>query len=540
MSTRALALTIASLLCTASVPADDGVLRDGTSMAGTLGHRDSKFTFGTADADRPIDSIEFVRFKPKSPFVRPAPLWHRVQLSNGELFLGEILKLDDKHLHVRTAWANAVRIPRATIDRVGPGPGGRPVFLDIFDGELTAWAKSGQPKVESGQLLLAAGDAVEVGLKSPVTAGRVCLTFQPFKSKSRIVMLELGFVRDGTPASVAIELIGPGPHFAVTPGVAHKIEREGTVRQVVAVFDRERLVLLVDDLVLWSQDVGPGVLKSVKLIASGEGDEMARIEDIAVLESDYTPRPRPWADLTRDAVRSADGDETFGTLTAAGPTSLRFEIKGTPAFLSWPAAYEFAFRRGPVAEATTTGEHVRVRVRSADGARDVLDGSVKSFDATMLVLTHAVLGELAIPRDRLEEIRLRFYGRRVSVESSPHHLGKKPAFGYAVPKPEGMMLTRAVKVDAVPHTGSVVIEAAGVDRTGSPAEVWFNGKRLGDLNRLADRAGLEVKAYALPVPSEAWERGENAIEIRLLPAVATGRVNGIDVRAVRLELYDAR
>ena len=79
-----------------------------------------------------------------------------------------------------------------------------------------------------------------------------------------------------------------------------------------------------------------------------------------------------------------------------------------------------------------------------------------------------------------------------------------------------------------------------MDRTGSPAEVWFNGKRLGDLNRLADRAGLEVKAYALPVPSEAWERGENAIEIRLLPAVATGRVNGIDVRAVRLELYDAR
>ena len=55
----------------------------------------------------------------------------------------------------------------------------------------------------------------------------------------------------------------------------------------------------------------------------------------------------------------------------------------------------------------------------------------------------------------------------------------------------------------------------------------------------ADRAGPEVRTYRLPVAAGAFRRGDNEVEVRLRPA-ATGKVSGVDVRAVRLELADPR
>jgi hypothetical protein len=257
-----------------------------------------------------------------------------------------------------------------------------------------------------------------------------------------------------------------------------------------------------------------------------------------VATSEPAAGPRPWADLTADAVRPPDGDETFGNLTAAGPAGATLEVKGKKLALRWPEAAEFTFHRGPVTETATTGEHVRVRLKTADGLHDVLDGAVKAFDDKAIVLVHPVLGELTLPRDRLEEVRFLFHGRRVPVDAAPHHLGARPAFGFAVPKPDGLSLVKKVAL-AGPAAGHVVIDAAQVSATGTPVEVLVNGERVGELNRLAGRADPAVRAYRLPVAAGAWRPGDNEIEVRLRPA-ASGKVTGIDVRAVRLELADPR
>jgi hypothetical protein len=107
-----------------------------------------------------------------------------------------------------------------------------------------------------------------------------------------------------------------------------------------------------------------------------------------------------------------------------------------------------------------------------------------------------------------------------------------------VPKPEGLRLTKSVSLDN-PATGFVVIDAAHVSARGTPVEMVINGERVGELNKLAGRAEPLARAYRLPVAAGVLRHSDNEIEIRLRPP-ADGKVNGIDVRAVRLELVDPR
>jgi hypothetical protein len=529
-------LPVAALLAAAlAAHGDDAVRSDGTRVTGRLALSAGHFQFRAADRDEPVAGLDRVRFTPKSPAPPAVPLWHQVHLGHGQVVLAEVRNLDEKSLHARPAWADALVVPRTAVERVTDAPGSRPVLFNRFDAGLGAWTRTGEPRVDGGALIFdRAGQAVGASVKPALAAGRVAVTFRSAVTTSRRVSLDLGFVR--------VELVGPGGRYAVTAAgkadVAGNLKRDNSTHRLSVEFDRDRLAVFVDDLVLWVRDAGPGELRAVTFLSVGDGTEAAAIDDVLVAKSEPPVEPRPWADLTADAVRSPDGDETFGTLTAAGPAGVTLEIKGKKLALGWPAAAEFACRRGPVTEAATSGEHVRVRLKTAEGLHDVLDGAVKAFDDKALTLVHPVLGELTLPRDRLEEVRFMFHGRRVPVDAAPHHLGARPAFGFAVPKPEGLSLVKKVAL-AVPAAGHVVIDAVQASATGTPVEVLVNGERVGELNRLAGRAEPMVRAYRVPVVAGAWRRGDNEIEVRLRPA-ASGKVTGIDVRAVRLELDDPR
>lgn len=539
MSRRRFALF--ALLCSAFAAfGDEGVRRDGTRINGTLTLSPSgRFAF-RSDRDESTDNFDFVRLVAKSQ-AAGAAIWHQVRLANGQVVLAELRKLDATHLHVQPAWGGMVAIPRTAIERVVNEPGWQPVLIDSFDHDLASWKKSGDPRVEGGQLIFnATGQTVEASLKNALPAGRVGIGFQSKKTKTRRVWLDLGFKNQGKPSTVRVELDGPGEFFAVTsdgkPDHEGKLKRDPANHRLTTDFDRDRLHIFLDDLVLWSQPSGPGELHGISLIAEGDGSEATSLDDVLIARAERPIEQRPWADLTADAVRNPDGDETFGSLGA----DFMLESKGRKVKLYWPDVAEVAFRRGAVSEIPTTGEHVRVRIRSVDGFRDILDGAVKAFDAKSLVLSHAVLGDLTIPRDRVEEFRLRFFGRRVPVDTSPHHLGSRPAFGFAMPKPEGLQFRKTFRIDVLSAAGFVVLAAANVGSRDTIVEVLLNGESLGDLNRLADRAELIVREYRLAIPPGALRRGDNEMEIRVRPAEPSGRVTGIDLRAVRLELHDRR
>jgi hypothetical protein len=544
MSGRVFVVAIVHLALFAELRADEAIRRDGTHISGGLSlSTNGRFVFRSRDRDEPIGDIEFVRFAPKVPADPPLPLWHQIHLGHGELLLGAVVKLDATHLFVRTAWMESQAIPRVAIERVTNPPGTRPILFDAFGGDLSNWETAGGPRIASGKLTLdREGQSIQAKLTKPLALGRVAVGFESGRTKARRCTLGLNFDRDGKSNLVSIELVDPGERYKVVssgvPTHDRKLQREAGLHRLTAEFDRDRLDVFVDDLVLWSQRSGAGVLQAIKLSAEGEGTEAANISDVLVAEPRAARELRPWADLTADAIRSPEGDETFGELVTGGPAGITLKTKKRNSTLAWPEVAEFSFRRAQINEHPTSGEHVQVRIRSAENARDILSGAVKSLDDKNLVLVHAILGELTIPRTRLEEIRPLFHGRLIPVDTTPRHLGDRPAVGFAVPKPEGMRLTKSIRVAKAATAGFLIVDAAHVGVKGTPIEVRVSGESLGTLNRLADRGDFQVRSYRLLLPT--IRPGEFEIELELRPPKDSGRVNGIDLRAIRLELHDDR
>jgi hypothetical protein len=524
---------------------EEAVRGDGSRIAGQLSFTDARqFKFISEGRDVPIADLDLVRFKHKSRTAPAVPLWHMVRLSHGELFVAEIRKLDATHLHVRTSWADPLAIPRSVVERVTHLPGSRPVFFDSFDGDLAAWKVSGEPRIADGRLVLNhAGQSVAATLKQALPAGRVAIGFRSERTKARNVAIELGFVREGKPVAIRVELIAPHESYAINspakPKHSQLLKRDATTCRLSVEFDRQRLDVFLGDLVLWTQEEGPGELHSLKLVSEGEGAESAALDDVLVTRPEAAGEEKSWAALTSDAIRSPEGDETFGVLTSVGSSGVTLEVKGRKHTTNWPDVAEFGFRRGAIQVQATAGEHLRILVRSSDESRDILEGAVKSFDDKALVLIHPTLGELTIPRELLEELRFLFRGRQLPVDSTAHHLGAKPAFGFAVTKPEGMSFKKTVRLES-PSTSSgfIVVDAARLSGAGTKLEVLLNGESLGELNRQADRADAAVRTYRLPLPATTPKEVE--FELRLKPPQDGGRIDGVDVRAIRLELREAR
>jgi hypothetical protein len=523
---------------------DDAIRRDGSRVAGILQLSEAgRFTFQSGGRNEPITDLEIVRFAAKSPAIAAAPLWHQVRLGNGERLLGTLLKLDATQLQIRTSWIDSLAIPRSAVERVTNAPGELPVFFDAFQGDLAAWTRTGNPSIAAGKLSFGRpGQSVASALKTPLAAGQVEIGFESEKTATRRITLDLEFSRDGRSEPVRMELIGPRDHHTVVSSVPatreQKVRRTTGPARATIEFDREHLDVFVGNLVLWAQNRGPGELHGIKLSSEGDGLEEAQLHHILVTKPRRVEDPRPWGDLTTDAIRSPDGDETYGKLSEAGPKGVVLELKEKPHASSWPDVAEFTFRKTAIPTHATDGEHVEAKIRSVGATRDVLVGAVKTLDAKGLVLSHPILGELTIPRDRLEELRLLFHGRQIPVDATPRHLGDREAFGFAVPKPEGLRFSNTIAIKTASTAGFVVVDAAHLDRKGAPVEVLINDEVIGELNRLADRDDGLVHSYRLSLP--ALRAGKIEIAIRLRTSPDRGPVKGIDLRAVRLELHDER
>jgi len=246
---------------------------------------------------------------------------------------------------------------------------------------------------------------------------------------------------------------------------------------------------------------------------------------------------KPWADLTADGIRSSAGDETFGTIVELSAEKVVLETKAKKLASGWTEVAEIGFRREPIAERETKGEHVQLRLRTRENARDIIEGAIRAFDESAITLVHATLGKLRISRDTVAEIRFKFHGRCVPLDSIPRHLGNRPAFGFAVPKPEGMSLSKSMPVE-MQGKGFVVLDAAGLSAKGDRVELRVNGKSLGELNRLVDRSDGEVQTLRLALPALLNEKTE--IEVRVIADVEGRKISGVDLRGVRVELVEAR
>lgn len=520
---------------------DDIILRDGTKRQGTIALSPAG-AFTLADDPMADPAMwEFVRFPTKPAAFGTTFLKHRVHLANGEVFTAELVRVDETHLYTRTAWAADVAVPRGIVERITHAEG-QLLLYDAFDDKQPTWKHTGDPTIADGQAQFTRRNAqLEHTLPKPCATGRLLLRVTPTRTQTRRLTFELAWRLAQSTMRVAVDIDSPEEALRVLapdpPTFANTLKRTGTTGVLSIDFDPTSLNIFLDDQLLWAKTVALGELQEIRLFASGTGTERSIVDEVLLIQPAKGHVP-PWADRTQDALRTSAGDELFGTIHEVTATGVRLKTKANSSAHRWPTFREWTFAcRGTTAK-TTQGEQVTVKLRSVGTDRDTLTGTLTEWNAKTFTLVHPVFGSRTIPRERLEEIRLLWFGQRVPVRTTPFHLGTHLAAGFPQLKPDGVRLAPTVSLDAPPQSWDLVIEAGSVDPKGTAVEVFVNNERIDTLNRHVDRHESTLRTYRLPVPVTAWRRGDNEIEVRL--AQSTTNRTSVDLRHVHLELTQRR
>jgi hypothetical protein len=180
---------------------------------------------------------------------------------------------------------------------------------------------------------------------------------------------------------------------------------------------------------------------------------------------------------------------------------------------------------------------------------DLLEGVLQALDERRLTLRHPLLGKLEIERDKLQSVQRLFHGRRVELDTGIHHLGDRDRHVAELEpaRAEGPNLRLPFRLDAVPAEARVVVQvvhlkgpgdglAAALERGERRTEVVVNGQRVDYLNRHVGRASPTPLFLRIVLPRRVLQTGDNVLEIRQTPDLATERHESCGILGVALEL----
>ncbi|WP_029629974.1 hypothetical protein [Zavarzinella formosa] len=500
-------LLIFALLLLPPLPStrgDEARRRDGTTVAGNLAFDGDSFRFG----DEPVGRLEYVRRGKPAPPVRDCG-W-MLHLVGGDSFPVHPMELTEKELRVQTPWADELRLPRSAVEQIGQWPGRQVVAVS---GETTS-LKAGLPDVSKGWLVLRA----------------------PFvKTAARRLTLELGFVREGKPTPVNVDLSAPEVRIGVSApepaGIAGKLNRDDQSHRLGVAFDTDMLHITVDGYVLWSREHGPGILREARLISSGEGNETVRVEQMVIWRHEPPVKTPPSVRPSRDRLVTTENTEIYGVFPrfdSAGPViDVREKVVSPP----WAMVREQTFGDLGGDEKSTTGEHAELTLQTTDQPAARITGRVKGWNDRQVKLEHSRLGLLTIPMPLVTEIRPIFHGRRLVVAAGSHHLGVREVAGFRPLKPEGLAVRQVVELeDSLVDTDLVF--AARTTHSPTALTITLNGEKLGSIRIHGD----DPTTYRFRLPMTG-RRGRNELEIRLDTEPRPGEV---ELRGLRLEIPLAR
>lgn len=349
----------------------------------------------------------------------------RVRLWDGEQLTGRILELNKETLHLRTAWADRLELPRAAVASIDPLPGWRTILDDDFGSDSRAVKTTGEPAridADNGTtakvlVLRAAGQSLTYSLTKPLSAGRVGVNFrEQGQASGARWTVELLFQQGERARRVTITIAGDGEHYRINSGglagTVRKVARTPGWHRLIVQFHKPSLRLTCDDDVLWyNLEEGPGGrLRRVTIACRRTPENEALRGAVAwtefCLERAVVEHPPPPAEAELDAVQLHEDDQLFGRILQVDRRTIEIEGRFGKRSLPWTAVSGCSFRRPAASPKANKGAKVRLLVRSGLCAEpDVLEGAVTTLDERRLVLRHALLGELTFERGRVRELR---------------------------------------------------------------------------------------------------------------------------------------
>ena len=484
----------------------------------------------------------------------------RIELGADGRISGRLGRADETTIHLEDGpGGSKLEINRAGASSLAQRPGEAVVIRDGFERlDLNRWALNGEPEVvenphiEGNRALRlpADGAAITATLAEPVASGRLEVAFHDPGSNAtgHQWFVDLYFRGEEGPESIQVLLDAGEESLGVQSrgGSALAVQRLARLPgwHRLAVRFGPETELAVDANVL-AHGRGPGgPLVEVRLAhrAVGSGPDQPLATDMAIGFDDLRlvrlAEPVGGLEIAPqlDDVRLIDGDQIFGQFRSANADLVRLDVDGREIPLNWSEVASIQFRRGPKQGRPINGLLVRVEWRPGPDPRDLdaAEGALLGLTDTTLTLATPYAGDLTIPRDRLQRLKVVGRGTRLVVDPHSHHLGDDITVIPPLldpPYPEGGTLERTLTLGAVPdateNPASVVFDVVQVvgAETGDPSysplvrkgelrtNVRVNGQMVDYLNRHITTRNETPERVRLNLPPGLLRVGTNTIRV---------------------------
>ena len=484
----------------------------------------------------------------------------RVELGGDERISGRLARSDDSTIHLEDGpGGRQVAIVRAGAAGLAQRPGEAVVIRDGFERlDLSRWVMSGEPEiVENPHIegnralrLPAEGAAITATLAEPVASGRLEVAFHDpgTKATGNQWFVDLFFRGEEGPESVQVLLDAGEESLGLQSRNGSALAVQRLARQPgwhrLAVRFGPETELSVDANVL-AHGRGPGgplveIRLAHRLIGSGPDQPPATEMAIGFDDLRLVRLAEPIGGLEIapriDDVRLIGGDQIFGQFRSADADLVRLEVDGREIALAWTEVASIQFRRDPIQGRPIDGLLVRVEWRPGSDPRDLdaAEGALLALTDTTLTLVTPYAGDLAIPRDRLQRLKVVGQGTRLVVDPHAHHLGDDISVLPPVldpPYPEGGTLERTFTLESIPdatrNPASVVFDVVQVvgAETGDPSysplvrkgelrtNIRVNGQLVDYLNRHITTRNETPERVRLNLPPGLLHAGINTIRV---------------------------
>ncbi len=530
-------------------------------LAGSL---DSGFSFLPADGSSPLPlepgSIVDCGATGADSMIG-TPLF-RVLAGEALRLSGTVRSISPTLVRLGVSWQGPeITLPRPGVQVVLQRPGVARVLVDNFESlEPARWTTTGKVSVvdeprasERKSLRIPAGGAsISHKLDESLAAGR----------------LELAYHDDGAVAAGrrwSIELTFQGPSgasvFRVIPGwadeslavempngpaltVQHLARTPGWHRFMLR-FGPEQTEISVDgkDLAHGKGPDGPLVaLRFASLPAANDAAApepskapVCHLDDLQLTR--FADPPGSFElDITQDETRLVVGDQVFGEVQKADSERVFLTVQGKAIALPWGQVSGLYFRRLAAEGSPVEGLLSRVEWRSMAGVDpasvDFADGAITAITDRAITVATPFSGTLAIPRDLLQSVVIRGFGRWYLIDATAHHLGDEVSTSAPVldpPEPEGGLLERTINLpDAPAGSWSLVVDAVQVVREEGDEQyservkngefrtyAVVNDRRIDYLNRHIKIGDATPERVTMSIPAGVVHAGKNVIRLEL-------------------------
>jgi hypothetical protein len=489
---------------------------------------------------------------------------HRLLLADGQQITGQLLGIGAEEIRFHPLWTEkTLQISRSAVLAIGHPAGWFHLIADDFEETLQSWQTRRHPLLSKEQrssgeqslLLDSPGQCITATLPEAVAAGRLQLNFLARSAAATGLrwFLELGNADDDRPnTSLAIPPPVDGTDFwsAPNPGKPRLWFPDGW-QQLAIDFSPDRFELAVNGRVVNSTSQGQNVSGPIGNIvlrcAAGSGPRLGGalwVDDLLLMRPIRGTATPPTFDPGRDMVVLRSGDEMMGTVQSADRRRIDFRSIWGPAPLSWSEARAVWFRRADRPVVPSEGEHVRIWLTGGPGSEpDQIEGPIRRLDSRQITMQHPLLGVVSIDRNWVSRLQGRLFGRRIILEARTYQLGQDLQPGLSLPRPDGLQLRRVFKLEAVPASARLVVDAAhlqglesGPGKLGGRTEVLVNGRVVDSLNRHVERSSPAWRRLSIPLPPAVLRVAENTIELRQSRDPGSGRFGNCLVAGVVIEI----